>query len=377
MVITLVIDQYGVNENGTSMTAQCLANVLSAHGHRVKILGGVCKGEGEFYQTGVNRLPVLYNLCASQGMLLGKADRRVIKEACAEADVVHFFMPFALSSYTKKYCDNQKIPSTAAFHVQPENISSTLRLGKVKWVNDLIYARFRKFYNRFSHVHCPSRMIESQLLSHGYTAKTHVISNGISATFRPLEVKKPPALKDKFVILMVGRLSAEKRQDVIIRAVKKSKYSDQIQIVFAGKGPRAAYLKRLSRGLKNEVIFAFYRQDELVEVENYADLYVHASDAETEAIGCMEAFACGAVPVISDSPLAATGQFALTKKNLFKAGNADSLCARIDYWIEHPEEKAILSKRYIAYAERFRVERCAAKLERVLLQEANKKKIAP
>jgi glycosyltransferase involved in cell wall biosynthesis len=91
----------------------------------------------------------------------------------------------------------------------------------------------------------------------------------------------------------------------------------------------------------------------------------------------MEAFACGAVPVISDSPLAATGQFALTKKNLFKAGNADSLCARIDYWIEHPEEKAILSKRYIAYAERFRVERCAAKLERVLLQEANKKKIAP
>jgi glycosyltransferase involved in cell wall biosynthesis len=213
-------------------------------------------------------------------------------------------------------------------------------------------------------------MIASQLLARGYTAKLHVISNGISPAFHPTDARKPPALQGKFVLLMAGRLSAEKRQDLIIRAVKKSKYSGQIQIILAGKGPRAAYLKRLSRGLENEVILAFYPQKELVEAENYADLYIHASDAETEAIGCMEAFACGAVPVISDSPLAATGQFALTKKNLFKAGDADSLCARIDYWIEHPAEKAALSKRYIAYAERFRVERCAAKLERVLLHEA-------
>jgi glycosyltransferase involved in cell wall biosynthesis len=373
MVITLVIDQYGVNENGTSMTAQCLANVLSSHGHRVKILGGVCKGKGEFYQTGVNRMPVLYRLCVSQGMLLGRVDRKVVAAACAEADVVHFFMPFALSAYTKKYCDKQKVPTTAAFHVQPENISSTLHLGKAQWVNDLIYSRFRKFYDQFAHVHCPSRMIASQLLAHGYTAKLHVISNGISATFRPMNVKKPPTLQDKFVLLMVGRLSAEKRQDLIIRAVKKSKYSDRIQIILAGKGPCFAYLKKLSRGLKNEPLFAFYPQEKLVEVENYADLYVHASDAETEAIGCMEAFACGAVPVISDSSLAATGQFALTKKNLFKAGDADSLRERIDYWLEHPAEKAALSKRYIAYAERFRVERCAARLEQVLLQEAAKK----
>jgi glycosyltransferase involved in cell wall biosynthesis len=216
-------------------------------------------------------------------------------------------------------------------------------------------------------------MIASQLLAHGYTAKTHVISNGISDNFRPRAAQKPPALQDKFVVLMTGRLSAEKRQDLIIRAVKKSRYEEQIQIILAGKGPRAAFLKKLSRGLTNEVVFAFYPQDKLAEVENYADLYVHASDAETEAIGCMEAFACGAVPVISDSPLAATGQFALTDKNLFQAGNADSLREKIDYWIEHPAEKALLSQRYIAYAEHFRVERCAAKLEQILLQEATKK----
>jgi len=36
---------------------------------------------------------------------------------------------------------------------------------------------------------------------------------------------------------MIGRLSPEKRQDVLIRAVMKSRYADRIQLYFAGSGP--------------------------------------------------------------------------------------------------------------------------------------------
>ena len=39
-----------------------------------------------------------------------------------------------------------------------------------------------------------------------------------------------------------------------------------------------------------------------------------------------------------------------------EVGNAQSLADRIDYWIEHEEEKRQLSGEYIAYAERFRLE---------------------
>ena len=70
-----------------------------------------------------------------------------------------------------------------------------------------------------------------------------------------------------------------------------------------------------------------------------ADLYVHTSDAEIEAMSCMEAFACGLVPVIADSPRSATPQFALDERSLFPAGDTDALAERIDWWIEHPAER--------------------------------------
>ncbi len=72
---------------------------------------------------------------------------------------------------------------------------------------------------------------------------------------------------------------------------------------------------------------------------NECDLYVHASDAEIEGISCMEALACGLVPIISDSRLSATMQFALDERSLFRAGDAADLAAKMDFWIEHPEER--------------------------------------
>lgn len=134
MIITLVIDQYDDGKNGTTMTAKRLAETLTAHGNEVRILGGECKGSGNFFVTGVNKTPILYQVCRSQGMIIAKANKKVIKEACDGADVVHFLLPFKLEREAKKYCDENGIKTTAAFHVQPENISSTIGLRKIKMV---------------------------------------------------------------------------------------------------------------------------------------------------------------------------------------------------------------------------------------------------
>ncbi len=162
---------------------------------------------------------------------------------------------------------------------------------------------------------------------------------------------------------MIGRLSGEKRQDLIIQATILSRYKNQIQLVFAGKGPKEAEYKNLGKALPNPPIFGFYSQEELLNLINYSDLYVHASDAEIEGISCMEAIACGLVPVISDSKLSATNEFALTAECLFQAGDAQSLADRIDYWIEHPQEKATLSQIYASRANDMRVDNCIDKAE--------------
>ena len=99
--------------------------------------------------------------------------------------------------------------------------------------------------------------------------------------------EKTPELLGKFVILMIGRLSNEKRQDVLIDAVKKSKYSDNIQLLLAGQGPKYRALRRRGRRLKNPPRIRFYTHNELLNVIAMSDLYVHAADAEIEAISCI------------------------------------------------------------------------------------------
>ena len=53
------------------------------------------------------------------------------------------------------------------------------------------------------------------------------------------------------------------------------------------------------------------------------------------------------------------------ERNLFAHGNAESLREKIEYFIEHPEEKDELSKKYIEYAENYRVENCVNEMEKM------------
>ncbi|MGD9559632.1 MAG: glycosyltransferase, partial [Oscillospiraceae bacterium] len=196
----------------------------------------------------------------------------------------------------------------------------------------------------------------------GYQAETHVISNGVSGVFCRIETEKPPEWQDKFVILMVGRLSREKRQDLLIEAARRSKYAQRIQLVLAGKGPTRGHYARLAKKLPHAPVMRLYTQQELLAVMNQSDLYVHASDAEIEGISAMEAMACGLVPVMSNSPLAATQQYALCEESLFAAGDADDLAAKIDYWIEHPKQRAHYATLHMAQQEQNRVESCAQQM---------------
>ena len=149
-----------------------------------------------------------------------------------------------------------------------------------------------------------------------------MISNGVDSDFVYRKLPKPKEYEGKFVILMIGRLSNEKRQDVLIRAVNQSAYREKIQLILAGQGPKYKALKKLGRQLKNPPVIRFFSREELLDVIAVSDLYVHAADAEIEAISCIEAFSGGLVPVIANSPKSATPQFALCDESLFEAGNS-------------------------------------------------------
>ena len=369
MVITFVMDQYEEGNNGTTMTVRRFAESLEDLGHTVYVICG--KGSGKnVIETG-ERIYPFKKLIHSQGMIFGKYNKKIIEPIVKKSDVVHFLLPFHLAKKTKKLCDKLNIPTTAAFHCQPQNITSSIHMGKIDVVNDGIFIKFRKFYNKFKHVHCPSNMIMQELVDHKYTSNLHVISNGISDYFHKVEVQRPSELEDKIIIIMTGRYSVEKRQDLLINAIKNSKYEENIQLILCGKGPLENHYKKLGEELTNKPILGFMEPAKLRNTLSIGDIYCHCSDAEIEGMACTEAFACGIVPIISDSKKSATGQFALTKESLFKAGDYLDLRDKIDYLIEHKEIREELSKDYIKEAENYRLVNCVKEFEK-MLEEAIK-----
>ncbi|MCP2324723.1 1-acyl-sn-glycerol-3-phosphate acyltransferase [Hamadaea flava] len=408
MIITLVIDTFNINNNGTTMSATRFAAALLARGHTVRVV--TCGEPGEPGDPGdpaepgdpaLDGLEVFYlpelvvpiasRLAHRQNTLFAKPDREVLTTAVKGADVVHIYQPWALGRAAERIARELGVPAIAAFHIQPENVTYNIGLGWFRPAAHLVYLLLRlTFYGRFADIHCPSTFIAAQLRRHGYRARLHVISNGVDPAFRPFRSFPPDRVSsaggpgppasvgssgslgssgsggsEPFRILMVGRFSPEKRQDVLIRAVRRARHADRVQVCFAGHGPTEKRLRRLAAKLPIPARFGYYAQDELIDLIRTCDLYVHASDVEIEGLSCMEAFSCGLVPVISDSPRSATGQFALSPENLFSAGDPASLADRIDYWIEHPAARAAASAAYAQLGDLYEVDRSIKAIERV------------
>lgn len=375
MKILIVIDQYDGANNGTTISARRFVKYLRKNGNTVKVLSTGEKEVDKYVLKEVKLIPIAKQIIKSQGMTFAKADKEILEKAIKEADIVHFYMPFKLSIEGMKVAQKLNKPMTAAFHVQPENITSTLKLGNNETINNKIYELFRdKFYNNFTHIHCPSNFIAKQLKEHGYTAKLHIISNGIEKDFKYNKMEKPEEYKDKIIITMVGRLSEEKRQDLLIEAVKKSKYSEKIQLIFAGKGPKKRSYVKLEKELKNEPIFEFYKKEELKNILSFTDIYVHTADAEIEAISCIEAFATGLVPIIANSSKSATTQFAIDERSLFEAGNSNDLAKKIDYWLDNEQERKNMEKIYAEQAEKYRIENSIEKIEEMFKEEIDERR---
>lgn len=368
MKILLVLDQYDSANNGTTISARRFADVLRRHGHEVRVVSTGKSSPGKYCVPEIH-LPLVDGLITSQGMVFARPDKAVLAEAIAWADVVHFLLPFALGRGGWRIAQDQGVPCTAAFHTQPENITYSIGMGKMDLVNTSVYRYFyHSFYRHFDHIHCPSRFIASELKKHGYTAQLHVVSNGIDTDFTYRKLPKSPELAGKFVVLMIGRLSNEKRQDVLIEAVRRSRHAQDIQLVLAGKGPREAHIRQLGTLLPHPPVFGFYTKEDLMDLIAMSDLYVHAADVEIEAISCMEAFAGGLVPVISNSPKSATPQFALDERSLFISGDSADLAEKIDYWIEHDEERRRMEHLYSEHGKKYNIDACVSQIEDMFRQ---------
>ena len=374
MTVVIVADVLGKENNGTTIACMNLIRSLRAKGHEVRIVCGDQdkKGtEGYYIVPTFNFGKALNRYVQKNGVVIAKKDDRILEDAICNADVVHLPTPFGLARAALKIARAHGIPVTASFHCQAQNVTSHLFLMNSSFANKIVYRNFYKHvYQYVDAIHYPTDFIRREFEQQVHkTTNAYVISNGVNAIYTKRAVEKPEELKDKFVILFIGRYSKEKTHKYLIKAVSQSRYCDRIQLIFAGAGPLEEKLMQLSDEYKiNRPIMKFFSREALVDVINYSDLYCHPAQIEIEAIACLEAISCGTVPVINNSPLSATREFAICPENLFAENDSVDLAAKIDYWIEHGAEKEACAKKYLDYTVKFNQAACMDAMEQMLLE---------
>jgi len=379
MTIVFVEDNYLHKTDGTAMSTHRFRNELIKRGHTVRVLAIGVSGP-DMYGLKEHHVPIVSAVARKNNMHFSKFNKEIVTKAFEGADLVHLIFPWQIGQRCYALAKKMGIPVSAAFHCQPENVTYNIKIKLLGFVNSFVYFLFRIWlYGKIENIHCPSRFAARELARHKYNARLHVISNGVLSCFAPPPVPVSGD-SDTIHVLMVGRLAEEKRQDLIIKAVKHSKYKDKIQLHFVGRGPMYKHYHRLGSKLPRAPLFeiAFIPQEQLLELIQKADIYIHASEVELESIACLEAIACGKVPIISDSKSSAAPQFALDKRSLFKKGKYLDLRDKLDYWIEHPEERKRMSSEYAEMGKNYNISYSIQKMEKMFadaIRDCNTKKM--
>lgn len=381
MNITIICDVLGEPNNGTSVAAYNLIDHLRSQGHNVTV---VCcdadkKGSSGYYIVPTMNLgPIINAALARNEVVPAKADRTILEKAIKGADVVHLLMPFPLSWKAVKICEKYGVPMTASFHVQAENFTCHIGMMKSALATKEVYRYFyRKVYSHCAITHYPTEFIkedfEGNIRKH---VPSMVISNGVCESFfEPAPADTVSRLKeqnkDKFTIVVVGRFSSEKAQQVLIKAVAKSKYKDRIHLILAGEGPKGRKYRKMVKKYGVDCEMRFFEHEELKDVLNAADLYVHTAYVELESIACLEAIVTGLVPIICNSKRSAARFFAQDDRCLYRKWDPEDLKNKIEYFMDNPEELDKCRKKYRKQANVSRLGECMNKMEDMLTEAAH------
>lgn len=377
MKILFVVNNVYATGNGLSASARRTAEYLRAAGEEVRFLSGANpdpNGPQPDFLLGEFKVPVFDGLIRQHGYTFAARERDVIREAVRWADLVHLEEPFFLEMATARIAEEEGKPLTGTYHLHPENLYASIHMGWEKALNTTTLRLWRDaVFNKCLLVQCPTENVKERLVRYHFKPELRVISNGLLIEDRG-EDADVDALIDptaRYHVLYIGRLSVEKDPFTLLRAMEFCRNRENLQLIFAGRGPIEDKVKAEAQALLDKGIlthtpsFAFLPIGKLQALARRADLYIHCATIEVEGLSCLEAIGTGLVPVIAKAKLSATSQFALSPKSIFPAGNAKALAARIDDWLDHDERRLREAERYKALPEQYAIEKSIAELRQM------------
>lgn len=361
--IAYAIDTFDGVKTGGVISARRFVAALRER-HDVTVIAGGPSSEG---QVGLPRftIPPFGRVMREMGFIFAWPTRSILEPVLRRADVLHVQFPFWLGIRAATLARRLGTPVVAASHLQPENMFHNIGIHS-EWLVDRTWRFFiSALYGRADYLVSPTAFGLRELQQRGLTVPADVVSNGIPTQFRPGPAAHEARPDNRFVVLAVSRLAKEKRIDVTIEAVRRSRHADRIQLVLYGHGPEEEKLRRLSATLPVPAEIRVIDEADMPSAMRAADLLVHASEIEIEGMAVLEALGVGLPTLVADAPLSAASRLAISDDFRFPPGDVDQLARRIDYLFEHPEALAAARQANLAAAEGLRLEASIARMEAI------------
>lgn len=311
MNIGLFTDTYFPQNSGVATSIKTLKDALEKQGHNVFIFTTtdphIKKGTVE---------PNIFRF--SSIPFISFTDRRIAFRGFFEAakvarevklDIVHTQTEFALGTIGKYVAHQLKIPAVHTYHTMYEDYLHYVLNGHL--LKPYHVKQFTRGYlKNMDGCIAPSLRVKNLLNRYGVTIPIRVIPTGVNV--KSLNGAKKHNIRQELgiasdapVLLNLSRIAAEKKIDRILNIMPEIVDKvPKVRLIIAGDGPDVDVLKDQVARLTLEKYVIFTGNIAHNDVGNYyrtADLFVSASDTETQGLTYIEALASGTKCVVYDT----------------------------------------------------------------------------
>ncbi len=305
MRIGLFTNNYLPFCGGVSVSVETLRRGLEARGHEVWVIAPRARGAAP--DPAVIRYPSVpaatYPEFALPLPVAPPVSRRVRRLGL---DVFHAHHPFLLGPAARRLARRAGRPLVFTYHTRYEKYAHYVPVRR-PLVEAVAIRLSSSFAASAAAVIAPSQAVRQTLAERGVGASVEVIPTGVDvASFRPGDpaaARRALALAPADpVLLYVGRLDREKSVERLLLAFAHVQGTvPHARLLLVGHGTETARLQALARTLPAAGRIAFLParpHADLPVCYQAADVFLFASETETQGLVLAEAAACG-VPAVS------------------------------------------------------------------------------
>jgi glycosyltransferase involved in cell wall biosynthesis len=317
MKIAYLTQAYPPMINGVAISVQQQALGMASRGHEVLVLCASETGKPTVEQqpnlrvVGLRAIRNPFREDQHATLIPFRSILRELRDF--EPDLIHLHDPFATAWAGIVAGHRLGIPLLHTTHQLPWFMEAYL--PNIGWLREIVVAglwQYCEWLNAQSiGVISPTAMIAREVKKHT-GVRPEAISNGMNLSrFHPPldQIQERNEICEQFgldparpIILHVGRLDPDKNARAVIQAAAKAIKNSDAQLLVVGDGKERADLIKLAEwcGIADDSHFpGFVRADEeLPAIYRAADVFVTASEIETQGLVLLEALA-SALPVVA------------------------------------------------------------------------------